>query len=254
MTTSIAKYEQQKQDLNHVKALAKIASESKQYANMSEVQLLNLMLSAKDLGISPMKAINGGFYVVNGKVCMSTTLMADRIRKEGHSIKVIEMTKDKCILLGVRSDNKDSYKCEYTWEEAQTAGLTGGPTWKKFPKIMLYNRCMSLLARVLFPDVLGSSYSEEERFDIQNVPAEQRPEEDPEEIVTIPVEERAGLTEEESAVLDSYLQEDKEAIEIIKERLSLDDVYNIEGKDYKRIINWLEKRKEEKKNGQTRVA
>lgn len=179
--SNIIKFEQQQQELDYYRSLAVIANKGGTH-NMTPEVLMNIMLTAKDLGISPMKAINGGFYVVKGKISMSTALMADRIRKEGHSIRIPEWTSKKCVIIGVRRDNSDSVKFEFTWEDAQAAGLTASDTWKKFPKQMLYNRAMSTLARVLFPDVVGNAYSEDERHDIMDVPPESRPSEDPDEI------------------------------------------------------------------------
>lgn len=251
---NIIKYEQQKQKLDYLKSLAKVATDSKQYSGMTETSLLNLMLSAQDLGISPMKAINGGFYVVNGKVCMSTSLMADRIRKAGHSIKIVEMTRDKCVIVAVRKDNGDSLKFEYTWEDASLAGLTGSPTWKKFPKLMLYNRCMSSVARILFSDVVGNSYSEEERFDIQGIPAEERPLEDPEEDMIVEVKpEKEDLTEDQCAQIDILLEGDEEGKQKLLSHLQVDSIYDINPKDFDRVIKSIQKRKE-KINEQTRVA
>ena len=175
--TSLVQVQQDKLQLEHFRNLATIAS--KGGTNSAGVDtLMNIMLTAQDLGISPMKAINGGFYIVNGKISMSTALMADRIRKDGHSIKIPEWTSQKCVIIGVRKDNGDSIKFEYTLEDAQLAGLTSSPTWKKFPKQMLYNRAMSTLARTLFSDVVGNAYSEDEKWDIMNVPPKDRPIED----------------------------------------------------------------------------
>lgn len=165
--SNVIKYEEQKKELDFLKNLAATAIKSGNYANMSEMTALNIMLSAKDLGVSPMKALNGGFYVVNGKISMSTALMTDRIRKEGHSIKIPEWNKEKCVIIGVRKDNGDSVKVEFTMEDAQLAGLTNSPTWKKYPKVMLYNRAMSMIARILFPDVVGNAYSEDEAEEIK---------------------------------------------------------------------------------------
>jgi hypothetical protein len=173
-------------NLNELKMLAKIAFESKQYAGQSEMSLLNLMLTAHSLGISPLKGINSGFYIVNGKVSMSTTLMADMIRRAGHSIKILEMSNKQCVIIGQRKDNGDSLKFEYTMEDASLAGLLGSPTWKKYPKQMLYNRCMSTVARTLFSDVIGNAYDPDEHQDIKNIPAEKRPLVDPDsEMVTL---------------------------------------------------------------------
>jgi len=167
MSTQLQLKEEDKQEINYLKELCRIAKQSGNYQQMDEYKMLNIMLSAKDLGVSPMKAINGGFYVVNGKISMSTALMTDRIRREGHSIKIIEWSSRKCVIIGKRKDNEDSVKLEYTMEDAQLAGLTNSPTWKRYPKNMLYNRAMSTLARVLFPDVVGAAYSEDEVDDLK---------------------------------------------------------------------------------------
>src|SRR5271170_6095128 len=166
----LVKYEEKKQEMDYFRNLASVASKGGSNQLSPDI-LMNIMLTARDLGISPMKAINGGFYVVNGKISMSTALMADRIRKEGHSIKIPEWTSQKCIIIGQRRDNGDSVKFEFTMEDAQAAGLNNSPTWKKFPKQMLYNRAMATIARTLFPDVVGNAYSEDEKWDILNVPA-----------------------------------------------------------------------------------
>lgn len=242
--TNIVKLDQEQKQIDHLRGLARIAAESKQYANATEAQLFNLMLSAKDLGISPMKAINGGFYIVNGKVCMSTALMADRIRRSGHSIKIVEMSKDKCTIIAIRKDNNDSLKLEYTWEDATLAGLTGSPTWKKYPKNMLYNRCMSQVARILFPDVVGNSYSEEERFDIQNVPAESRPLEnaDADIVLETPLMEE-NLTSEQRDHIACLLSEldDQRIEDFICKRASIEDIFELPPQKFNGVVEYLEK-------------
>lgn len=182
--TALVKHDDQ-HDLKHFKELCKTAMASGKYgADMNEATMLNIMLTAKDLGISPMKAINGGFYIVNGKISMATTLMIDRIRASGHSLSVIEWTKEKCVVVGKRKDNGDTCKVEYTTEDAQLAGLLNSPTWKKHPKAMLSARAHSMLARVLFPDVVGNAYSEDESQEIKGIPPSKRPDVEP-DLVTI---------------------------------------------------------------------
>lgn len=214
-------------DLVVFKELAQIAMRSKCNGNLTFEDTLNIMLTARDLGVSPMKALNGGFYVVNNKVIMSTALMADRIRKAGHSVKIPEWTSEKCAIIGVRKDNGDSIRLEYTMDDAQRAGLLKSPTWQKFPKNMLYNRAMSTLARVLFSDVVGNCYSEDEANDIQNIPAEQRPlESDPVEInvkaVRMEVEESAPQVIEAEVSDASFAPEDFSPREKLKELLKED--------------------------------
>lgn len=197
--TQLSKVEEEQKEISHLKGLAKIAKQSGNYAQMSETTMLNIMMSARDLGISPYKALNGGFYVVNGKIAMSTSLMTDRIRKEGHSVKIPEWSSRKCVVMGVRKDNGDSVKIEFSWEDAVAAGLTGSPTWKKYPKVMLYNRAMSMLARVLFPDVVGNCYSEDEGEEIaRNNWGSSRKKVEP---IVEEVDDETPLTVEEAAAM-----------------------------------------------------
>lgn len=235
---TITTLDKERQEIDHIKALVTIAVKSGQYPGISEAALMNIALSARDLGVSPYKAFNGGFYVVNGKICMSTNLMADRIRAAGHSIKIPEWTAEKCVIIGVRKDNGDSVKFEFTMDDAQRAGLSNSPTWKKFPKQMLYNRAMSTLARTLFPDVVGNAYSEDEKHDIANVPAEKRPLEDPD---VIECNHTMCLSEEQCAKLDLLLSEDEEASELLAKKYG--NIYEMPLADFDKAISWIKERK-----------
>lgn len=226
--SNIVKFQEQKQELDYFRTLAAVASKGGT-SNMPVETLMNIMLTARDLGISPMKAINGGFYVVNGKISMSTALMADRIRKEGHSIKIPEWTSQKCVILGVRKDNGDSIKFEYTMEDAQAAGLTGSPTWKKFPKQMLYNRAMSTIARTLFSDVVGNAYSEDEKWDIMNVPAEKRPVQDPDEEMNV----SSSSCIEAEIIEEKVSEEEAHSLTLLAEKLDAESI--------KSFLDWIKR-------------
>ena len=221
--TNIIKYEEQQNEIAFFEKLCKNAMKSGKYAaDMNEATLLNIMLTAKDLGISPMKAINGGFYIVSGKISMSTNLMIDRIRSEGHSIKIVEWTREKCVIIGKRKDNDDSCRVEYSMEDAQLAGLHNSPTWKKHPKSMLSARAHSMLARVLFPDVVGNCYSEDEAHEIAGIPAAKRPEIDPDNLqpaMVEVIEEQPKIEQKCPTIDDLHLALESIAIDAEKTKL-----------------------------------
>lgn len=184
----IVKYETApKLDIDYFNQVCEIAFKSKCYGSTPKETMLNLCMTAHDLGIPISKALNGGFHIVQGKIVMSAGLMNDMIRKAGHSLN-IEITENKCVINGRRKDNGDSIKIEYTMKDAEVAGLANSPTWKKHPKHMLYNRAMTTVGRMLFSDVIGNAYSEDEGHEIQNIPAHKRPEIDPYDPHTIEVE------------------------------------------------------------------
>lgn len=144
--------------------MAKQAVESKFYRNFGDTAaVMSIMLSARELGISPMSALNGGLNIIQGKVEISARMMNALIRRAGHSIITKESTEKACKLIGKRGDTKDSEEVGFTIEEAKNANLVkSGGGWQKFPSDMLYARALSRLARRLFPDVIGCCYVEGE--------------------------------------------------------------------------------------------
>ena len=142
--------------------------QTKHYAKLGEEGIHVIMARSKALGIHPFEALNGGFFVIHGKVGMSTEMMAALVRKNGHSIKKDPKSNGEiCILHGTRADNGDTWTCSFSKQDAIAAGLWDSATWKKYPGVMLYNRCMSMLFRQLFPDLsLGAGYVEDELREI----------------------------------------------------------------------------------------
>lgn len=142
--------------------MAEQAVTSKMYKG-DKAGVMAIMLSARELGIPPMAALNGGLNIIQGKVEISARMMSALIRKAGHSIQEKVCTEEECILVGQRGDNKDTLTASYTIEDAKKAGLIKeGGGWKKFPKDMVFARALSRLARRLFADVIGTGYVEGE--------------------------------------------------------------------------------------------
>ncbi len=142
--------------------IAKHAQASGLYAGVGgESKIFMIMLAARELGISPMLALNGGIWNIQGKIEVSARLMNGMIRRGGHDL---EITGDDtyCKIIGKRADTGKTHEEVFTIEMAAKAGLSGSNVWKKYPADMLYNRCMSRLARRLFPDVIGTAYVEGE--------------------------------------------------------------------------------------------
>lgn len=150
------------QEFQMLQVIAKNAQDSGLYGGVGQqAKIFMVLLAARELGVSPMLALNGGIWNINGKIEISARLMNGLIRRAGHSIQIITSNDNVCTLIGKRSDG-DSFECTFSMEDATKAGLASGNVWKKYPADMLYNRCMSRLARRLFSDVIGNSYVEGE--------------------------------------------------------------------------------------------
>lgn len=147
--------------------------QSPHYKKMGSEGVFAIVEKAKSIGVSPLDALNGGMYYVQGKVELSSAMMNQLIRQSGHSI-----TKDKrsdgkiCILHGRRADNGDTWVESFSIEDAQIAGIYRGQ-WIKYPKDMLFARALSRLARQLFPDVIKGCYVQGEiQVELQEQPAQ----------------------------------------------------------------------------------
>ncbi len=50
----------------------------------------------------------------------------------------------------------------FTWEDATRAGVTGKDNWKRYPAAMLRARCITALARAVYPDLAMGVYDPDE--------------------------------------------------------------------------------------------
>ena len=155
------------QELMVYNTWAKTAVESQMYRGIGrEAGVMMIMLAAREYGIGPAQALNGGLHIIEGKVELSARLMSALIRRSKHKLQILESTETKCVIKGQRADTGEEHTVTFTIEMAQKAGLIkdkGG--WKKTPEDMLFARAMSRLARQLFSDVIGIGYVEGEIID-----------------------------------------------------------------------------------------
>ncbi len=144
--------------------MAEQAVSSKMYKGIGEkAGVMMIMLSARELGIPAMQALNGGLNIINGKVEISARMMSALIRRAGHQISIRECTATQCIIVGKRADTGEMQSSSFSFAEAQQAGLVKpGGGWTKWPKDMCFARALSRLARQLFSDVIGIGYVEGE--------------------------------------------------------------------------------------------
>lgn len=182
--------------------MAEQAVSSKMYRGIGEkAGVMMIMLAARELGISPMQALNGGLNIIQGKVEISARMMNALIRRAGHQITIKESTDDSCTLAGKRADNGDTATVTYTVAEAQKAGLVKqGGAWTKIPKDMCFARALSRLARQLYSDVIGIGYIEGEIAQSTLTPVERAPVEEPKEVtgILMPASENVNLDALES--------------------------------------------------------
>jgi len=124
--------------------------------------ILAIFGAARELGIPSFQALNGGLWIVQGRVTLSAQMMGLLIRKRGHMITKKIGNDEICHLVGRRADTGEECEMIFTIQQASTANLLKNPVWKNFPSVMLYNRCLSMLAKQLFQDAIGNALVEGE--------------------------------------------------------------------------------------------
>lgn len=208
------------EEFKSTKQLCELLMKEPSYQALGPQGIFAIIETSKALGIDPRLALGGGLYYVRGKVEMSARMMNALIRSKKHSITRDKRSDDKiCILHGKRSDNGDTWTESFSIEEADRAGLLKNPTWKIYPKDMLFARALSRLARQLFPDVIGNCYVEGE-ISISKEEETKLPE----------IEDKSKedkISEEEFKNLTLYLDKLPEYKEVITEFLSRKGISNL---------------------------
>lgn len=155
-------------ELQSAKKLCQQLMATPHYQKMGEVGIYAIIQKAKSMKMNVLDALNGGMYFVNGKVEMSGQAMLSVIRQHGHSVSMDPKSSNTHVrMFGKRADNGDSWCVEFSIEDAKKAGIYKN-VWEKYPKTMCTWRCVSMLSRFLFSDILKGVYVQGEISEINN--------------------------------------------------------------------------------------
>lgn len=117
----------------------------------SEAQAIVKIMAGRELGFPPVQSMMG-VNIVMGKVDLSATLMAALVKRDGrYNYRVVTNTVNECVI-EFYEHGKLAYQSRYTIKDAETAGLVGKDMWKKYPRQMLYARCLSMGANIVCPE------------------------------------------------------------------------------------------------------
>lgn len=139
----------------------------------SPEQALAVITMGKELGLQTWQSFRE-IHIINGTPAIGAKLMLGLIYQK-HPECVISyevMTPQQCTIKAARKEGSGQplSTFTFTWQDAQNAQLTGKDNWRKYPQDMLRNRCISKLARSLFPDVVMGLYTDEEIESFNDTP------------------------------------------------------------------------------------
>jgi hypothetical protein len=126
----------------------------------SEAAACAKIIIGRGLGLSDYDAMTG-LHIIKGKAVLASNLMAAAIKRAGKYDYRAECTDEDCTIVfyGRTMDGKMEQigTTSYTMEDAKRARLTGGDNWQKYPRAMLFARCISTGYKQHCPDALGSA-------------------------------------------------------------------------------------------------
>jgi len=168
---------------DQTKLMAEAIAKSKLFGIQTAEQALALGLLCQAEGRHPAEAARD-YHIIGGKPSLKSEAMLARFQQAGGKVEWHEYTHEA--VSGTFSHPQGgSLKVSWTMQDATRAGLTGNPTWKKFPRQMLKARCISEAVRGIFPGVLSGLYAPEEVQEFAPVQVQTEPE--PIQIETQPV-------------------------------------------------------------------
>ncbi len=151
--------------------LGKIFAESGVFPDIkSAAQGYIKVLAGKELGLSPMQALNS-FYFVAGRLGIVAQTMGALVKKSGKydyritihtdtecEIEFLKITEDKEIVIG---------KSRFDIKMAAKAGIVNKDNWKNYPMNLLFARALMNGIRWYCPEAVSAfTYSVEELEDL----------------------------------------------------------------------------------------
>lgn len=153
MSNALAIYER----INEMQAVAGALHASGFFADVkSQAQALVKVMAGAEMGL-PAFASMSGIHLVQGKPVLGANLIATLVKNDPrYDYRVKQADNQACILTWFENGQQVG-ESGFTMAEAQTAGLTGKDSWKKYPSDMLFARAISRGARRYAPGIFGGA-------------------------------------------------------------------------------------------------
>ena len=147
--------------ISEVEKFAKLFMASKLFSDMSSVAAAVVKIQAgQELGFPPFASMKG-FHIIQGQVSPSARMLASILKSSpGYDYEVEELSPKRAAIRLIQPGGKGPVVVDFTWKEAETAGLPSGKnshTWKKYPERMLFARLMSKVFAVYTPHLTNGA-------------------------------------------------------------------------------------------------
>ena len=237
------------QEMQILSGIASAAKASQFYGKKGGKEgILMILLTARELGLPPMFAINGGINLIKGVPELSARAMSALIRRAGHKIRICSLDFDCCELEGERADTGEKMRVSFHITEARRMGIVKKDgAWETVPSDMLFARAVTRLARRLFSDCIGMAYVEGEipRDDPDDDKNDEK-KDDP--VPQITNQDLEPISEEEAKHLSGLIADPERESKIL-EYFCKKTIQDLSRPDYEAVIKKIKKEKETQDEG-----
>lgn len=136
-------------------------------------EVVTLALIAQDEGRS-IGSVARDYHIIKGKPTLKADAMLARFQSAGGKVEWQEVSDTRCAAT-FSHPSAGAVTIDWTMDMAKKAGLTGNPTWTKFPRAMLRARVISEGIRTTFPAVICGTYTPEEVEDMEDERPKSKP-------------------------------------------------------------------------------
>jgi len=158
-------------DLTRTTDIAKVFVQSGYWSEVgSGSKAMVKVMAGREMGIGAFTAMQG-INIIKGKLQLTANLLASMVKmSDKYDYRVRELTNEICRLeffLLVNGQEPESLGfSDFSWGDAQTAGLATGNVWKSYPRNMMFARAMSNGVNLHCPDVTKGirAYTEGDDF------------------------------------------------------------------------------------------
>jgi hypothetical protein len=123
-----------------------------------------IIATGRELGLTAMQSLRS-IHIIEGKPTLSADLIAALVKSRPDVclyFRMVESTATVARFQTHRKGEPEPTDMTFSIEDAKVAGVTGKDNWKKYPAAMLRARCITALARAVYPDLAMGLYDPDE--------------------------------------------------------------------------------------------
>lgn len=123
-----------------------------------------IIATGRELGLTAMQSLRS-IHIIEGKPTLSADLVAALVKSRRDIcqwFRLVESTDQVATYETHRVGEPSPTRMSFTISDANRAGVTGKDNWRKYPAAMLRARCITALARAVYPDLAMGVYDPDE--------------------------------------------------------------------------------------------